>query len=206
MNDYSQAKIYKIVGNGKTYIGSTIQRLNERFRCHKNLLKKWNEGTSKNYTSSFECLTDPSCVIELIEFFSCSCKKELLRREGEIIRNTDCVNKNIAGRTREEYSKDNASKKTKKEKRKINKEKISEYMKQYYQNNKKNIIEQTKQYRENNKEKLSEYQKKYRENNKEKISDRLECNKEKRSEYMKQYYQNNKDKFLKYHEQKKIFS
>lgn len=168
MNDYSQAKIYKIVGNGKTYIGSTIQRLNERFYCHKNLLKKWNEGTSKNYTSSFECLTDSSCVIELIENFPCSCKKELLRREGEIIHNTECVNKNIAGRTREEY-------------RENNKEKISKKDKEYYENNKKNRIEQIKQYRELNKEKISEYQKKYR-----------ELNKEKHLEYQKKYREQKK--------------
>ena len=45
--------------------------------------------------------------IELIEDFPCNSKKELNRREGQHIRNNDCVNKNIAGRTKKEWNLDN---------------------------------------------------------------------------------------------------
>ena len=45
-----------------------------------------------------------NCTIELVEYFSCETKDELFRREGEYIRNNDCVNKIIAGRTKQEYN------------------------------------------------------------------------------------------------------
>ena len=44
------------------------------------------------------------CKIELIELCPCNSKEELLRREGDIIQSIPCVNKQIAGRTRKEYS------------------------------------------------------------------------------------------------------
>jgi gas vesicle protein len=77
---------------------------------------------------------------------------ELNRREGEHIRNNNCINRYIAGRTKKEYREDN-------------KEKIKEQKKEYYEDNKEKI----KQYLENNKEKIKEQMKEYREDNKEKI-------------------------------------
>ena len=46
MNKYSNGKIYKITSSktNKVYIGSTIQPLKERFRCHKKDYKKWLKG------------------------------------------------------------------------------------------------------------------------------------------------------------------
>ena len=43
--------------------------------------------------------------IELIEMFPCANKIQLHRREGEIIRTMDCVNKTMPGRTRAETNK-----------------------------------------------------------------------------------------------------
>jgi hypothetical protein len=53
MPDYSQGKIYKIVGNGLTYYGSTCQSLSKRFQEHKTDYKQYicDEG---NYITSFE--------------------------------------------------------------------------------------------------------------------------------------------------------
>ena len=63
--------------------------------------------------------------LELYENYPCNNKKELERREGEIIRqfkadiNYNVINKAIAGRTHKEYTEDN-------------KDKILEQKKQYW--------------------------------------------------------------------------
>jgi uncharacterized protein (DUF39 family) len=44
-----------------------------------------------------------NCKIELLEHHPCSSREELCKREGYYIKNIDCVNKMMAGRTREEY-------------------------------------------------------------------------------------------------------
>ena len=51
-----------------------------------------------------------NCKIELIENYCCECKEELLRREGHYIRENECVNKLIAGRTKKEYKSENKEK------------------------------------------------------------------------------------------------
>jgi len=68
-----------------------------------------------------------NCKIELVEMFPCLSKRELEEREGYFIRNNDCVNKFIAGRTRKERYEDN-------------KELKLEYQKQYYQSHKDRIL------------------------------------------------------------------
>ena len=45
--------------------------------------------------------------IELIEECPCNDKNELNRREGQMIREMNCVNKRIEGRTGKEYREDN---------------------------------------------------------------------------------------------------
>ena len=59
--------------------------------------------------------------------------QELRKREGEHIKNTDCVNKRVECRTNKEYKQDN-------------KDKLSEQAKEYYKNNKNKI----KDYYQNN--------------------------------------------------------
>jgi hypothetical protein len=77
MPDYKNGKIYKIVGGGLTYIGSTTQTLNARFIAHK--CEKKLRPNKK--CSSFELLDYDDCKIELIENYSCENNNQLRERE-----------------------------------------------------------------------------------------------------------------------------
>ena len=135
MPDYQKAKIYKLWSpeGDDIYIGSTTTLLCRRKAKHKRL-----DCSSKIL---FEKYNDVR--IELLECCPCDNKEELAKREGEYIRNNDCVNKVIPDRTPKEYYQDN-------------KEYRLEYTKDYYQENKKYKLEYSKDYREKNKEKLKE--------------------------------------------------
>ena len=115
----------------KVYVGSTFETLNERFRLHK----------LKQDCTSVEILKYPDATIELLECYECENDEELRKREGYYIRQHDCVNVRIAGRTRQEYYQDNKEKISQKDKERYenNKEKISERQKEYYQENKEAI-------------------------------------------------------------------
>jgi hypothetical protein len=146
MPDYQNGKIYQITGNGKTYIGSTCEKLLcQRMTNHRRCYKLFTEQ-QHYYLTAFEVLSDPECVIELVELFPCTCLDELRKREGFYIRETNCVNKLIAGRTIKEYYLDNKdvysqyyldNKERIKAYYQANKESISKRQKQYYLNNKK---------------------------------------------------------------------
>jgi hypothetical protein len=127
MPNYDNGKIYSIRSYSRPdliYVGSTTQPLSKRFGGHKK---------TKNSTSSKQIIAIGDAYIELIENYSCNSKEELDRREGQIIRSMDCVNKYIAGRTRKEYKKDNVDtiKEKNKEYRQDNVDSIRERMKQY---------------------------------------------------------------------------
>ena len=124
MVNYNQAKIYKIwsPSTGLTYIGSTCSTLSKRISQHKDN-KTCYEAGKRSYVTSFKVLDQPDARIDLIEYFPCNNKIELNRREGEIIVQTQCINKQIAGQTKKEYQQNN-------------KEKISERGKEYRQKNK----------------------------------------------------------------------
>ena len=128
---------------------------------HRTGYKSWRK-TSQKFVSSYsifeECGLD-NCFIELLESKECNSRDELLQLEGKYIRELDCVNKIIVGRTVKEYREDNQ-------------EQISEQRKQYRENNKENTKEYAKQYYEENREQLAEKQKQYQQINKERISDR----------------------------------
>jgi hypothetical protein len=167
---YLDGKIYKICGNGLTYIGSTCQKLlSQRLSGHKSGYKSYLNG-KVNYLTSFQCLTDTNCYIELLELCPCTCIEELYKCEGKWIRELDCVNNHIMGGTKKEYYE-------------LNKDKILENHKEYYELNKDKILENHKEWYELNKDKMLENQKQYNELNKDKIA-----------EYNKQYHQLNKDK------------
>jgi hypothetical protein len=158
MPDYSLSKIYKLYVGELVYIGSTTQpRLSLRLGQHKTNYNQWVKN-GKKYMSSFELFKLGTPKIELIESFLCGSKDELRMREGYHQRATDCVNKNIAGQTPEEY-------------REANQQKISKRDKQYYEANQQKITEQKKQYRDANKEKISKRKKQYRDVNKDRISE-----------------------------------
>jgi hypothetical protein len=114
-NNYKYGKIYKIVGNnddGLVYIGSTCKTLEERYSSHLSSFRSHIKHKWKSFTSSFIIFDSygvENCCIELIEDYPCKSKKELLKREIEIIdefvQNEDpfnghfVVNKNSAYRT-----------------------------------------------------------------------------------------------------------
>jgi hypothetical protein len=160
MPDYSNAKIYKIYSyeNDDVYYGSTVDTLSRRMTGHRCDLKKYKEG-KKTYTTSYKILELTTAKIELVENFPCSSKEELLQREAYYIRNNNCVNKCIPGRTHQEWVKDN-------------KDKYNEYQKEYREANK-----------DKNKDKIKEYKKQYDEQNKDKQKEYREQNKDKKKEY-----------------------
>jgi Uri superfamily endonuclease len=98
---YKNGKIYEIVGGGKRYIGSTTEKLSRRLSRHRTNKKAY-ENNKREWTSCYEILDEPDCVINLILEYPCNSKEELRRKEGEYIKSLDCVNKVIAGRTNEE--------------------------------------------------------------------------------------------------------
>ena len=112
--NYQQSKIYRLVSDedDKIYIGSTqLKYLSTRLALFKQRLKEYekNPDTSRyNYTTAYEILKYPSVRIELIENYPCNSINELNTREGYHIKSNKhiTVNKNIAGRTPEEYRKD----------------------------------------------------------------------------------------------------
>lgn len=158
MVNYQLGKVYKIVGNGFIYVGSTTRPLLcQRLAGHNSKFRRFQEGTS-HYITSFKCLSDENHYIELLELFPCNSKDELHSCERKWIEQLDCVNKMIPLRTYKEYYIDN-------------KEKLKEYKKQYQQDNKEKILEKKKQYRQDNHEIILEKQKQYRQNNRDKISE-----------------------------------
>ena len=170
-NKYERAKIYKIVCNetGNIYIGSTCESyLSKRLSKHLNNYKQYIKGKEK-YRTSFKILENNNYYIELVENIPCNNINEVRKLEGEYIRKSNCVNINIAGRSKKEYKQDNIDKI--KEQKKIyalnNAEKIKEQQKIYALNNTDKIKQQKKNYRENNIEKIKKYQntiKEYRNN------------------------------------------
>ena len=108
MRDYQRGKIYKIECHktGKQYIGSTTCRLLcQRLASHYESYLKHSQGYG-SYTTSFEILDGGSFSIYLLERFPCSCKDELIQRERHYVETMDCVNRNIPGRTKQEYNRD----------------------------------------------------------------------------------------------------
>jgi hypothetical protein len=128
MPNYQNGKIYELVDltNNNKYYGSTVQDLKVRKSGHvcnyKSYLNKKN-----HYRSSFEIIKNNNYEIYLVENFPCNSKTELEAREGYYIRNNNCVNKRIEGRTKKEYSKE-----YNKQYRIDNKEKRKEYLKEYF--------------------------------------------------------------------------
>lgn len=174
MSKYQAGKIYQVVApDGSKYIGSTISTLTGRFGNHRRAHRAWKAGKERNTTvfTLFDKYGVENCKIELIENFPCSSKKELERREGEIIRSTECINQIIAGRTGEEYRIDN--KEILKEKFKIfyesNKERERERSRKYAEENPEKVKERVRLYAQENQDKIRERKRKYREENAEEI-------------------------------------
>jgi len=128
MPDYSKGKIYKLwspeLPEDMIYIGSTVNELYKRLCQHKK--------PSNKSSSSYIFFSANNVKIELIENYPCKDKNELTRREGEWIRKLKCINKVVAGRTKEEWCEDN-------------KELLVQKSKEYYNKNSDKIKEQHKE-------------------------------------------------------------
>jgi hypothetical protein len=76
---------------------------------HRKAYRLFKDGKSKKVYvyDLFDEFGIENCKIELIELYPCNSKMELRRREGHHQQLIDCVNRNVAGRTRKEYYADN---------------------------------------------------------------------------------------------------
>ena len=166
MVNYQNSKIYKLYSPSKNliYIGSTTQILCKRLAEHLQKYNAYNNDNTKPYYTSYLVLDCEDYKIELLEEYACNNKQQLLKKEGEYIRNNECCNEKIAGRTDKEWYKDNA-------------DTIKEKVKKYRTDNADILKEKAKKYRLKNAEKIKETQKQY-----------IIANAEKKKEYRKQYY------------------
>ena len=136
---YQNGKIYKVVclDTGRIYIGSTYLTLEHRLKIHETDYKTYLNGNI-NFKYSYDIIKDGNYTIELIEDYPCNNRTELERQEGLHQRkaiaddNVVCINKNIAGRTRQEYNADNRE-------IMLNKQKI------YRENNREVLLEKKKE-------------------------------------------------------------
>ena len=127
------------------YYGSTTQPLSSRMSDHRKDYKRYKNGNCR-YTSSYDVIQHDDAKIELVELYPCESKSELERREGEIIREHECVNLVIAGRTAKQYYQDN-------------RESILEKKKEYHKVNRESILQKKKEYHKVNRESISEKRK-----------------------------------------------
>jgi hypothetical protein len=148
MPDYSNGKIYTIRSRScdLVYIGSTVQRLTDRFAEHKRHYNGYKQG-KRAFVCSYTVFDKGDAYIELFELYPCNNRIELARYEGQCQRKYECVNNNIAGRTVAEYKEEE-------------KEKISERNKKYYQKNREYYREYRKENRVELLKKMKEYRKK----------------------------------------------
>lgn len=137
------AKIYKICSEQGplVYFGCTTKKyLSQRMASHRTNYKKWKEGKFNNVESFrlFDAYGVENCKIELLETVELISK--IKERERYYIDNFDCVNKNIPGRSKQEYN--------------------LEYNKKYYLEHKEDINKKSKEYFKNwivkNKDKMKE--------------------------------------------------
>ena len=140
--DYKNGQIYTIRSHQTPlfYIGSTCSPLAKRLYEHRRDYKCWTKNNEYSYFSSYEIIKYEDHYIELLEEYPCETKKQLNKREGQIIRfyNDNCVNKAIPCRTRAEYYQDNKIKMDEQNKQyyESHKEEITQYIKEYYQQHK----------------------------------------------------------------------
>lgn len=156
---YKKGYVYKITSphTDKVYIGSTTQKLYKRFSSHKNKYNRYLEKKHQ-YVSVFDILEAGDSQISAINQYENITLKNLQRKEGEITKKTiNACNKAIAGRTNDEWRKDNEII-LKEKKRKYNEEHIherKEYDRKYHEENKSKIhARQAQHYQQKIKDKV----------------------------------------------------
>ena len=145
--------IYKLTDNSeKVYYGSTTRTLKHRLIHHRCIANHCRSKIMDKDSMKIECLEEFNHHLDFI------LKELLIKREGYYIRNFECINHAIPGRTKKEYNanpinKERHALRTKKY-TEGNKEKISLKGKEYYEKNKEELLTKHKEYQEKNKEKL----------------------------------------------------
>ena len=188
--DYQKGKIYTVrsLTSPEIYVGSTIQTLDVRMVGHR---KDWKNnvvlGKKKDIVKDID-----DWFIELYENYPCNNFNELTTREGEIIKQISTLNKNIAGRTKQEWRTDH-------------KEELKEEAKQYYTDHKEQIKQRHKQYNTDHKEEIKEERKQYYTDHKEQIKQQHNQyntdHKEQIKKNRKQFYTDHKEEEKQRHKQ-----
>jgi hypothetical protein len=200
MPNYQNGQIYALRSyqSDDVYIGSTTMPLSKRKCNHVSDYKKYKAGTRKGTITSFKLCELPDMYIELVEKYPCDNKQELERREGQIIRETECVNKRIAGRTAKEYRTENKEdiKVRHKTYRDANKDKIKKQNHDYYAENKEDVQKRQKKWLDKNVEKVKKYKSEWCAENAERLAkqhkDRYEENRDEELINRKKWYAQNK--------------
>ena len=105
--DYTKGKIYIIRNseNDLTYIGSTCQTLAQRMAQHRKDMKNPKRQHMRLYKTMIELGKD-AFYIELLEDYPCQRQEELLKKEGERIREYQSkLNTVISGRSNKNTTK-----------------------------------------------------------------------------------------------------
>ena len=175
-NRYKNGKVYKITDTAynECYIGSTIETLSRRIAGHRRQHKQFLNNKKVRCVSVYTLFDNyglENCKIELLELWPCNSLIELRQREGYYIKTLECVNKNIAGRTKQEYANENKDRTSELRKQRSieHKDKISERRQKYYNENKDKISELKQKYYNENKDKLKERRKQYKSENQDKL-------------------------------------
>ena len=149
--DYKNGKIYSIRNtiDDDIYVGSTCQPLSKRMAEHRRHSKLYN-GTGKVLHNKMKELGADIFYIELLLDYPCERREQLMAKEGEYIRNIGTLNKNINGRTKQQYKEDNLEfyKELYKQIRARNYDKNKAQDKARYERNKEQILEKQKQRRQ----------------------------------------------------------
>ena len=207
MVNYNYGKIYKIEPitggeSGDVYVGSTAKKLlSQRMSSHRSGYKRWKAGAKYNLSSFilFEKYGVENCQIVLLELVNVNIKDELIAREKHYIQTMECVNRNVAGRTKLEYYRETREVssikkaeyyqknkeiigKKKAVYRQGNKESISIKGSEFYQNNKEVILKRVATYTEKNKEDIAKKNAEYRKNNRELLAKRSADNRLKKKQ------------------------
>ena len=185
MSKYQKSIIYKIYDNtnGNVYYGSTYNLLRVRIQGHKDDAK-----IDTRNCASKQIILNGNYSYSMVEPYPCNSKQELRTRERYWIENYDCVNKNVPGRTSQEYYQDNKEIMNLKDRAyyHANKEKIALQSKAYYEENKEAVSKKNIDIYNNNKEEILKRNNEYRLNNIEKIN-----------KQRKKYYYENKEQLKK---------
>lgn len=88
------------------YIGSTFSSLEKRWKEHKASQRLWIKGLG-NFTTAFKIMEFEDAEIVCVEQYDNITKEELLKREGEVMKETiNCINAKVPGKTKEQIKKD----------------------------------------------------------------------------------------------------